>query len=66
MKNILFNLVLVQSMEYCKAHNIDCSGSHLMKYPRQWIYALIKDETGKAIITTSLYKSRTPCITVHK
>lgn len=61
MKEILFNLALIDAISFCKEHNIDCSGTHLYKYPRKFTYALIKDETGQAILTTTFYKNKVPC-----
>ena len=66
MKNILFNLALIDSLEFCKQHNIDCSGTHLMKYPRRFTYALVKDTDGRAIITTTFYKNRVPSRIITK
>ncbi len=51
---------MIDSINFCKAHNIDCSGTHLYKYPRKFIYALVKDKTGKAILTTTFYKNAVP------
>jgi hypothetical protein len=66
MKEILFNVALIDLTNYCTANNIDCSGSHLYKYPRRFTYALLKDETNKAIITVTFYKNRTPSRIIHK
>lgn len=60
MKEILFNLALIDTTNYCKDHNLDCSGSHLVKYPRRFTYALVNDKTGRAIVTVSFYKNSVP------
>lgn len=65
MKEILFNLALIDCVNFCKANNLDCSGSHLVKYPRRFTYALLKDDTGKAIITVTFYKNRVPSHFIH-
>jgi hypothetical protein len=65
MKEILFNVALIDSIEYCKEHSIDCSGTHLMKYSRGFTYALVQDSTGAALLTTTFYKNRTPSRYVH-
>ena len=65
MKEILFNLALLDAINYCKEHKIDCSGTHLVKYPRRFTYALVKDENGRAILTTTFYKSSVPHHHVH-
>lgn len=65
MEKILFNLALINTIDYCKAHSLDCTGSHLVKYPRRFTYALVKDTTGRAIVTVTFYKSSTPTYTIH-
>lgn len=65
MKEILFNLALLDAINYCKEHKIDCSGTHLVKYPRRFTYALVNSENGRAIITTTFYKNRVPSRYLH-
>lgn len=60
MKEILFNLALIDTINFCKENKIDCSGTHLFKYPRRFTYALVKDETGKAIVTVTFHKRQVP------
>ena len=60
MKQILANLALFDLTQYCKAHDIDCSGTHVYKYPRKYIYALVQDESGKALVTVSFTKNQAP------
>jgi hypothetical protein len=60
MKEILFNLALLDTINFCKANNIDCSGTHLFKYPRRQSYALLQNETGKALVTVTFHKSSVP------
>jgi hypothetical protein len=66
MEKILFNMALLDAIDYCKAKGIDCSGSHLMKYPRKFTYALVKDDTGQAILTTTFYKNQTHTRIINK
>jgi hypothetical protein len=66
MKEILFNLALIDAIRFCKAHNIDCSGTHLVKYPRRFVYALVKSDTGRAILTTTFHKRAEPTHSVHE
>lgn len=56
---------MLDAINYCKEQGMDCSGTHLVKYPRRFTYALVKDETGKAIITTTFYKSSVPTRYIH-
>ena len=65
MKEILFNLALLDAINFCKAQGIDCSGTHLVKYPRRFTYALVKDKTGRAIVTTTFHKSQVPTRYIH-
>lgn len=65
MKEILSNLALIDTLNYCKQNNIDCSGTHIYKYPTRQTYALIKDETGAALVTVTFYKNRVPSHFVH-
>lgn len=60
MKEILQNVAMLDAINYCKENNIDCSGTHLVKYTRCFTYALCKDETGRAVITTTFYKNKVP------
>jgi hypothetical protein len=64
MKEVLYNMALIDAIEFCKANNIDCSGTHLFKYPRRFTYALVKDKGG-AVLTTTFYKNRTPSRFIH-
>lgn len=59
MKEILQNLALLETMSICKANNIDCSGTHIYKYPKRYIYALV-DSAGLALVTIAYYKNRVP------
>lgn len=65
MKEILFNLALIDTINFCKEHNIDCSGTYLYKYPRRQTYALCKEKTGAAIVTVSFYKNQVTSHFVH-
>ena len=60
MKDILQNLALIDTAQFCIKNKIDCSGSHLVKYPHRQTYALCSDKTGRAIVTVTFYKSSTP------
>ena len=60
MEKILFNLALIDTIAFCKDNDIDCSDSHLVKYPRRWTYALCHDKDNRAIVTVTFYKNQTP------
>ena len=65
MEEIIYNLALIDAIKFCKDNNIDCSGTHLYKYPRKWTYALLRDKDNRAIITTTFYKSQVPTHYIH-
>jgi len=60
MKEILFNLALIDTLNFCKENKIDCSGTHLVKNGRGFKYSLISDTTGKSIATVCFHKNRVP------
>lgn len=65
MHQILSNIAMLDTINYCKANNIPANGyngqgSRLVKYPRRWTYALVESDTGRAIVTVSYYKNRVP------
>jgi len=66
MEKILFNLALIDTLNFCKANGINPSGSHLVKYPRRWTYALCRDTDGQAIVTVTFYKNQEPTHFIHK
>lgn len=66
MKEILYNLALIDAMSFCKEHNINCSGTHLIKYPRKFTYVLVKSDTGRVILTTWFSKMSVPTHFIHK
>jgi len=66
MEKILLNLANIHLIEFCKAHNIDCSGTFLFKYSRRWTYALVRDIDGLGIVTVTFYKNRVPSYYVTK
>lgn len=59
MKQILFNLALLDAINYCKSNNIDCSDTHLEKIGRGFTYGLYKNE-GKLILITTFHKYAVP------
>lgn len=60
MKEILFNLALIENINFCKANNIDCSGTHGYKMPRKYHYYLVSDTSGKALAVTIFHKNAVP------
>lgn len=66
MKEILYNLALLDAINFCRENKIDCSGTYLYKYPRRFTYALCRQKDGQAILTTTFYKSSVPTHFVHK
>jgi negative regulator of genetic competence, sporulation and motility len=66
MKQILENLALIDLINFCKAQKIDCSGTHIYKYPRRFVYALLNDKTGKSVVTVTFHKSSVPTHFIHQ
>jgi hypothetical protein len=58
MKDVLFNLALIDTTKYCRENGIDYVGSHLVKDGRGFKYSLIRDD--KAIITVEFTKYSVP------
>ena len=65
MEKILFNLAMIHALNFCREYKIDCSGSHLYKYPRRFTYAL-RDETAMAIVTVTFHKASVPTYSIPK
>lgn len=63
MKEILQNIALIDTTNYCIKNEIDCSGTHIYKYPRRFTYALLNG--GRAIVTVTYYKNKIPSYFVH-
>jgi predicted nucleotide-binding protein (sugar kinase/HSP70/actin superfamily) len=66
MKKILENLARIEMINFSKEHNIDVSGSHLVKNGRGFNYSLVSDETGEAIITVLFSKNSVPRFMIRK
>jgi hypothetical protein len=64
MKEILFNLALIDLIKFCKDNNLDCSGTHLNKCPKPWTYELVRDKDGHIIATVKFSKNATPTHTI--
>ena len=60
MKDILFNLALIDTINFCKANGIDCSGSHLEKAKRGYTYTLFQDATGNPLVSVTFHKNQVP------
>lgn len=60
MKQILFNLAMLDALAFCKANNIDPSGTYMQKYARGYRYALIKQESKKIILDVVFKKMSVP------
>ena len=65
MKEVLQNMALLDTNRYCHENNIDMSSTHIYKYPKHFTYALLKSETGRALVTITYYKNRTPSYFKH-
>jgi hypothetical protein len=69
MQEVLQNIAMLDTIKYCQANNIPPNGytgngSHVVKYPRRWTYALVDDKTGRSIVTVTYYKNRVPSYSI--
>lgn len=60
MKDVLFNLALIDTLNFCKANYIDPSGSHLEKDGRGYTYSLIRDTDNAKLVTVTFSKNSVP------
>jgi hypothetical protein len=60
MKQILFNLAMLDTLNFCKEQNIDCSGSHLVKAQRGFTYSLINSATGRILVSVNFTNDSVP------
>lgn len=65
MQKILFNLALIETIKLCKKLDIDCSGSYLIKIPRQYEYTLCRNKGNKPIVTVHFHKTIPPSFIIH-
>lgn len=60
MKQILFNLALMEANSFCAANGINYAGSHLVKNGRGFTYTLVFSETKRPILDVTFHKMKTP------
>jgi hypothetical protein len=60
MKERLFNLALIDTLNFCKANNIDPSGSHLVKAKRGYKYTLLQTATNRPLVSVTFKPSSVP------
>lgn len=65
MDKILFNLAMLDCLNFCNEHGIaangsDGSGSHLIKDGRGFKYTLLRNSDGKPIVSVTFHKSSVP------
>lgn len=60
MQQILHNLAMLDALAFCKEHKIDCSGTHLVKYPGKFTYGLVRDKDNVTLVETTFHKSSVP------
>lgn len=60
MKDILFNVALFSLIDFCKAHDLDCSGSKLIKDGRGFSYMLVRVTDDEPIARVTLTKNSRP------
>lgn len=65
MKEILLNLANIDLINFCKRENIDCSGTYVVKNGWSYNFSLVKEDTGRAIVTVHFTKNSVPTFLVH-
>lgn len=60
MKEILFNLAMIDCLNFCKKHGIDPSGTHLYKTPRGHTYTLVRDEDSRPLVAVAFTADSVP------
>ena len=60
MKEILYNLALIDTINFCKTNGIDCSGTYLTKADKGFIYTLSKSDSGKVLVAVKFIKNGVP------
>lgn len=58
MKEVLFNLALLDATNFCLDNGIDCSGTHLVKDGRGFSYTLMRDDAP--VLGVTFHKSSVP------
>lgn len=65
MKDIVENLALISLDKFGKDNNIDISGTHLAKNGRGFKYSLVKNDTGRTLLTVIFHKSSVPTYIIN-
>lgn len=60
MQDILFNLALLDTTNFCKEQDIDCAGSHLEKTGRGFKYTLWSDTYNRPLVQVEFKKMAVP------
>lgn len=66
MEQILANLALMNTTEFCVANGIDCSGSHILKAGRGFAFSLVRSSSYEPIVTVTFHKTSSPTYVVHE
>ena len=67
MHEIIYNLALIDTINFCKQHDIDCSGTYLNKQDKhgKYIYTLTKQEYHIPVVTVEFHKMSVPTHYIH-
>jgi len=66
MEQILYNLAMIDLINFCKQQKINCSGTHTIKAKRGYKYTLIKTNNGKPLVDVLFHKNQTPTHFIYK
>lgn len=64
-QQVLYNLANIHAINFCKKHNVDCSGTHTEKQKRNQFYNLVKTDTKECLITVFFHKSSIPTYIIY-
>lgn len=65
MHQILLNLANIDLITFCKANNIDCSGTHVVKKGRGFTYSLVDQITRNSRLDVTFHKSQVPTYLIY-
>lgn len=66
MKQVLLNIALFTLTDWCKAHDINISGTHPVKAGRGYRYNLVSSTTGEVVASVAFSKSSRPSFYGYK
>lgn len=67
MEQVLKNMAMLELLNFCREHKIDCSGTYCVKDGRGFNYKLVDQETGqRTIARVTLHKAQAPTFSYYQ